>query len=200
MDFRVFRRGTPVSTATTVLVTRVAAQDQPAVVTTDDTGHGTVTVDDPPGSWQWVLTPFEGAVPPAPQGVDFQNDCYLVTRVTPADAFIASLEPTWSNVYQYVLSSWYALAPCMDNWLQLDDEAACTRAAARIKQPTSLDWFDSYRYKPVTRDLSGGQRQLLHGWCDLVTGDAEPAADRFALADAAPAPLEERMRKRSRGL
>lgn len=64
----------------------------------------------------------------------------------------------------------------MDNWLRLGDEEQCTAYAPLIKKLTSRERFDHFRYMPVTRDLSRGQRALLHRWCDAAMAPAPPVA------------------------
>ena len=46
-----------------------------------------------------------------------------------------ALEPTWDNVYANVLANWKAMAPCMDNWLDLDDEAQVRAYRAAAQAP-----------------------------------------------------------------
>jgi len=89
-------------------------------------------------------------------------------------AHIARMEPTWANVYEQVLRDWEALAPCMDNWLRLGDEDQVVRHASLVRQLTSRDRFEDFRYMPVTRELTKGQRTLLHRWCDAVLGAPTP--------------------------
>jgi hypothetical protein len=126
------------------------------------------------------------APPPPTQLVPDQRE-YVAVRVTPADADIADLEPTWANVHEHVLRDWEALAPAMDNWLRLGDEQQCRAYAPLIRDLTSRERFDDYRYMPVTRDLSRGQRVLLHRWCEAVTErDAPRLAAEEALVPAAP--------------
>ncbi len=106
-------------------------------------------------------------------------------RTTPADAEIAALEPTWENVHQYVLRDWEAQAPCMDNWLRLGDEEQCRKYAGLVRRLTSRERFDDYGYMPVPRDLTRGQRTLLHRWCDAQTGEATVTRAAFGGDDVA---------------
>lgn len=93
---------------------------------------------------------------------------YVALRTTPADAHIAALEPSWENVHRHVLRYWEALAPCMDNWLRLGNEQQCQAYARLVRDLTRRERFDDFRYMPVTRELTKGQRTLLHKWCDAV--------------------------------
>ncbi|MGI9604494.1 MAG: hypothetical protein ACR2QE_21620 [Acidimicrobiales bacterium] len=189
---QILRHGVPVTEQIRVQVAEVqrsipapAPQMQLQVVDTDAQGRvrltfssdGSTSLQVYPGSSQWVLTPFEGSAPAAPTSTDNARDCYVATRVTPADDDIAALPPTWANVYQHVLIDWHALAPCMDNWLPLGNEAECRRMAAVIKALTSVDHFDNFDYMPVTRGMTKGQRTLLHKWCD----DTAPPGPATAL-------------------
>ncbi len=197
---QVLRRGVPVTSAVNVQVAEVSRNSGaktptnmvPALlhlsVTTDTTGKAVVRfgTDDASeaklhdGSSQWVFTPYEGAEPSVPSSLNPDTDCYVATRVTPADATIAAMSPTWDNVHTQVLRDWEALAPCMDNWLRLGDESSVRAIAGLVKKLTSIDNFDSFDYMPVTRGMSAGQRTLLHNWCD----NPAPSTDSpFALDD-----------------
>jgi hypothetical protein len=106
----------------------------------------------------------------------------MYLRVLQADSDIAALPPTWDNVHNYVLSNWEAMAPCMDNWLLLGDEKQVRAYAALIKKLTDPANFEDFRFMPVTRDMSAGQRTLLHGFLDgggaIVATSVLPPAGR----------------------
>ena len=110
---------------------------------------------------------------------------YVLVRTLDSPAEVAALEPTWANVYEHVLRNWYAIAPCMDNWLRLDSEAECRKLAPLIKRLTSKDLVERSSYMPVTRDLGRAHRDLLHRWCDAVIAGTDGDADAF-VATAAP--------------
>ena len=55
------------------------------------------------------------------QGINPHVNTYMYFRARPADSATAALPPTWNNTYTKVLANWNAMAPCMDNWLRLDD-------------------------------------------------------------------------------
>ncbi len=183
------RPGAPVS----VTLVEVGGPLPPLQVQTDADGEVTIAINGGrAGSWTWVLVPWQGTPPALPSGLDTGLSEYVVLRTTPADAQIAAMEPTWENVHRFVLRDWEAVAPCMDNWLLLGDEQQVRAYAGLVRRLTSRDRFDDYTYMPVTRDLTRGQRTLLHRWCDEVTGDvmagdAPDAVPEAALtADAAP--------------
>ncbi len=122
---------------------------------------------------QYLLVAGDEAIPTRFNPV---VDPYCYVRVLPADNDIAALDPTWDNVYEKVLINWYAMAPCMDNWLKLDDESQVAAYAHLLRRLTSPNAFESFRFMPVTRDLTPGQRTLLYGWLDAVEGEASPPA------------------------
>ncbi|WP_300527476.1 hypothetical protein [Maricaulis sp.] len=99
---------------------------------------------------------------------------YVYVRVLPRDDEIAALEPTWDNVYAHVLANFKAIAPCMDNWLRLDDEQQVRAYGPLVKRLTDPDAFESFRYMPATRDLSPGQRTLLYNWLDRQAAHEKP--------------------------
>jgi len=66
------------------------------------------------------------------------------------------------NVYANVLANWNALAPCMDNWLRLDDPEQVKAYAALLKLLTNPANFEHFRFMPVTRDMTAGERTLLY--------------------------------------
>lgn len=181
VSLRAFLRGGRPDAPVSVTMVELGGPLPPLQVQTDDNGEVTIPINGgKAGSWTWVLVPWQGAAPTPPTRLDPGLSEYVALRTTPADAEIAALEPTWENVHQYVLRDWEALAPCMDNWLRLGDEQQCRAYARLVRRLTSRERFDDYGYMPVTRELTRGQRTLLHAWCDAVTG--EVTAPRAALA------------------
>ncbi|MEA3046662.1 MAG: hypothetical protein QOJ53_994, partial [Sphingomonadales bacterium] len=101
------------------------------------------------------------------------------------DADTAALDPTWDNVYRAVLSKWHALAPCMDNWLDLGNEAQVRAYAPLLRTLTDPADFEAFRFMPVTRDMTAGERALLYNFL----GAAPPALTAMAVSGGpAPAP------------
>ena len=133
----------------------------------------------------WVFQ--TGDNPTLPIGNDFTplNYTYAYLRVLPADDDIAALPPTWDNVYNRVLANWASMAPCMDNWLRLNDERQVRSYAGMIRTLTDPANFERFRYMPVTRDLTRGQRTLLYNFLGFQT--ASLAAQR---ADGAPTTVD----------
>jgi hypothetical protein len=115
--------------------------------------------------------------PAAQNGINPQTCTYQYIRVHPADQDIASLPPTWANVYEKVLANWNAMAPCMDNWLDLKDPDQIKAYAPIIKRLTDPANFEHYRYMPIVRDLSPGQRTLLYKFLDgpVVAESPQPS-------------------------
>ena len=190
---RAFERGARPSSPVSVMLVEVSGTSVPPSVDTDDAGVVTVPVSgSTAGSWTWVLVPWRGRMPSPPGSLVSDLHEYLTVRVTPGDDGLAGLPPTWENVYENVLRDWEALAPCMDNWLRLGDEQQCRAYAPLIRELTGRARFDDYRYMPVTRDLTRGQRTLLHRWCQAVTAGAPAAPGAEVAADAAPPAAPER--------
>lgn len=191
VSLRAFLRGRPPGAPVSVTLVEVGGPLPPAVVETGEDGTATLPVNGgKAGSWTWVLVPWQGEEPALPTALDTARSEYVVLRTTPADAQIGALEPTWEHVHRFVLRDWEALAPCMDNWLLLGDEQQCRTYAPLIRRLTGRERFDDYGYMPVTRELTRGQRTLLHRWCDEVSGEATTTGTLLATdtADAASAP------------
>jgi hypothetical protein len=193
---RVYQRGVPVGKGTSVQLSAFSqdANNNPIAVPvgqpqdTDDKGYV---------SYQFAgqengVTQYGFGFPPAapPASLDSTTVTFMSVRVYPADADIGAMQPTWDNVYKYVLSNWYAMAPCMDNWLLLNDSAMVSRYGPMVKKLTAPDYFEAFRFMPVTRDLSAGKRTLLYNYLDgLKTAppQAAPMLAAGAAAEAAPA-------------
>lgn len=121
---------------------------------------------------------------------------YMYLRVLPSDSALNALPCTWENVYSNVLCNWKAMAPCMDNWLDLADKDQVLRYGVLIRKLTDPASFESFRYMPVTRDLTVGQRNLLYRFLGTVAPSgitahapvATTAPDAFALSRSMRAP------------
>jgi hypothetical protein len=118
--------------------------------------------------------------PPPSGGLNTQVNTYMYVRSLPADANLAALPPTWDNVYTKVLANWNAMAPCMDNWLMLDDPEQVKAYTPVLKRLTDPANFELFRFMPVTRDMTVGERTLLHKFLDT------PAAPMTQTAAAPP--------------
>jgi hypothetical protein len=137
---------------------------------TDADGKVSFPVDTSNGTVQGLV--FQaGGQPVLPVGGAFSpmTMTYMYLRVLPADAQLRSMPCTWQNVYDNVLCNWKAMAPCMDNWLDLSDPEQVLRYAPLIKQLTDPANFEDFRFMPVPRDLTAGQRHLLYRFLDRGT-------------------------------
>lgn len=189
VELRALERGRPPSSPVSITMAEIGGPLPPTQVVTGEDGTVVVPIQaSSSGSWSWLLVPWRDRPPTAPSADPAVSE-YLVLRIAPLDDQIARMEPTWQNVHEQVLRDWEALAPCMDNWLSLGDERQVTRHAKLIRQLTSRDRFEHYRYMPVTRDLSKGQRTLLHRWCDAVLGVPSPEALAAPEAGDKPTPF-----------
>ncbi|HEX8380558.1 MAG TPA: hypothetical protein VF619_08430 [Allosphingosinicella sp.] len=116
-----------------------------------------------------------GAQAAEPATLDPQIYPYIYVRTLPADSDIGAMEPTWENVFNNVLAKWNAMAPCMDNWLWLDDPAQVHAYGGILRKLTAPAAFEAYRYMPVVRDMTQGERTLLYAFLDApLDPDARP--------------------------
>lgn len=131
--------------------------------------------------------PVIGANQPAPAvGLYPQVTTYAYVRTLPADSAVAALDPTWDHVYTLVLANWNAMAPCMDNWLDLHDPDQIRAFGPVIKELTDPANIEAFSYMPVTRDMTAGERALLYKFLDAPA----PAATARLTAEAPQPPLE----------
>jgi hypothetical protein len=109
---------------------------------------------------------------PDPLDIEAWSDIhYINVRVLPSDAYLDALsdeEVTWDRLYDEVLRFWWRMYPVMDQHLDLQDKAACEKAAQLLYQLCDADNWDSTLYMPVTRDMSDGKRRFLQRWCGRV--------------------------------
>ena len=192
--FQVYERGVPEQASVTLNLYQMdAAGDQPTSVTpvtTDSNGVLVVPISAGAGSIMAYVPSFNAADEPT-NGINPQINTYMYVRVRPADASIAQLPPTWENVYVHVLANWNAMAPCMDNWLMLDDPVQVKAYAGVLKHLTDPANFESLRFMPVVRDMSAGQRKLLYNFLD---------AETVLMASKAEAPPLHTLAQRSRAM
>ena len=175
VTFQAYLRGEPVPGKRPVYISTTDASGGKVVatvsVTTDDSGQASLSIPSPaPGVSGYI--PTVTSTPPA--GIDPLVTSYAYLRVLSADEEIAALPATWQNVYTYVLADWNALAPCMDNYLRLDDPVQVRAAGATLRKITDPSRFESFLFMPVTRDMTAGERSLLYRF--LAEGEAAAAA------------------------
>jgi hypothetical protein len=187
--FQVYERGSLLKSKVSLTLSSTdAAGDPPSnstTVTTDDNGVLSISVVASADGISTYVPSFTDDDKPT-QGINPQVNTYMYVRVRPADADIAALPPTWQNVYAKVLANWNAMAPCMDNWLKLNDPVQVKAYAAILKRLTDPARFEEFRFMPVTRDMSAGERTLLYNFLDakadlmLEAVEQEPSGLTFA--------------------
>lgn len=173
--FQIYDRGEPAGGGVPVTVCVMSADgstvDSTFNLVTDEDGRVSFPIAATSGITAYV--PLPGANPTQPKkGIDPQVNTYMYVRTLPADEDIAALPPTWENVYSRVLANWHAMAPCMDNWLDLGNEEQVKSYGSLLKRLTSEAAFEHFRYMPVTRDMTAGERTLLYNFLDGGTAAA----------------------------
>jgi hypothetical protein len=182
LSVQVLDRGRPAATGIEVtMVSPNTAADTSVTGTTDAQGIATFPLvgegNAALGSGLvelYVLMPGQGAS--APQTFDPQQTTYVNIRTLPADAGLADpnqTQPTWENVQANVLKNWQAMAPCMDNWLDLGNPEQVKSFAPVLHKLTAKENFEAFRFMPVTRDMTAGQRALLY---NFLNGKTQAAA------------------------
>ena len=192
LDVMVLNRGKPAGAGINVTMANPDASNAASVTQpTNAQGIAAFSITGTTGQVEgFVLTPQ--GTPPAP-GINPQTTTYVYVRTLPADADIAALAPTWDNVHGRVLRNWHAMAPCMDNWLDLGNPDQVKSFATMLHKLTDRANFEAFRYMPVTRDMTAGQRALLYKFLDGTQHVLE------ALEVAAPEPSLKQMSRAMRG-
>jgi hypothetical protein len=182
LQVQVLDRGQPAA-AGTVVSWVTASTSAPTMRTslTDANGVASLAVDGASSNMIGQIDQYVATTSQQPPTVaNTMTTSYLWVRTLPSGSDVAALDPTWDNVYNSVLYNWHAMAPCMDNWLDLGDEHQVARYDAVLRKLTAKENFEAFRYMPVTRDLTAGQRSLLYAWLDSTQG--------LEAAESAPAP------------
>jgi hypothetical protein len=179
VDVMVLDRGAPAGAGINVAMTDFTSSAGASVTSqTDAKGIATFSLTGTAGQVEgYALLPGGQTL-----GTQFdpQVNTYAYVRTRPSDDNIAQLAATWDNVQKFVLRNWQAMAPCMDNWLDLGDPEQIKAYAAMLRRLTDSANFEAFRFMPVTRDMTKGQRALLYAFLD--------GAPPSALAAAAPPP------------
>jgi hypothetical protein len=177
---QVYQRGVPVGAGVTVTMSDMNATQATAIsAKTDSSGQASFALQSAaPEVIGWVFQTGDSPVLPLGNAFSPLKFTYAYQRVLPAESDIGNKEPNWDNVYTYVMANWHAMAPCMDNWLRLDDEQQVRSYANIIKLLTDPASFENYRFMPITRDMSNGQRALLYNFLNspVVVGAAPEVA------------------------
>lgn len=190
--FQLYERGKALRQVCDATVSRLQANGQQLIWTENWKTDAQGVLNVPASARQagvhaLVAQPGKDASAPS-EGIDPQAYTYAYVRVLPADDDIGKLEPSWDNVYQHVLINWNAMAPCMDNWLDLANPEQVKRYAKVVRRLTDPAAFEHFRFMPVTRDMTIGQRHLLYQFLDgsagtCTTGVATAAVDGLLAAD-----------------
>jgi len=180
--YQVYHRGAPARSSVGVKLYRMdSAGDRTTTVTGMKTGaNGVLTL--PIAAGDGTVTAYVVAFTSAEEpvgGINPQVNTYMYVRVRPADTAIAQLPPTWDNVYGNVLANWNAMAPCMDNWLNLNDPVQVKAYAGILKRLTDPANFENFLFMPVTRDMSAGERTLLYRFLDSAPVEAAAPAENL---------------------
>jgi len=182
-SFQLYERGRPAAASVPVVLVQMNAAGGGSVnttrVTTDVNGVLSIPLTGHSGGITAYVPSLSAAEFPG-NGINPQVNTYMYVRMRPADAAIAGLAPTWDNVYANVLANWNAMAPCMDNWLKLDDPAQVKAFAGMLKRLTDPSAIESFRFMPVTRDMTPGQRTLLYRFLDAHIAATEPKKPEHA--------------------
>jgi hypothetical protein len=167
--FQVYDRGQPMPASVPLTLFQMNAgganPDNVTRVTTDANGVLALTLTGTSGGITAYVPSLSAADQPG-NGINTQVNTYMYVRMRPADAALDQLTPTWANVYAIVLANWNAMAPCMDNWLKLDDPVQVKAYAHILKRLTDPANFENFLFMPVTRDMTPGQRGLLYRFLD----------------------------------
>jgi hypothetical protein len=163
LSVQVLERGRPASAGLDVVMSADgSASGITGTSKTDAQGIATFQLAGSAGDVEgFILTP--GGTPVA-RNINPQTTTYVYVRTLAADADIAAMQPTWDNVHRYVLRNWQAMAPCMDNWLDLGNPDQVKSFAPMLHKLTAKENFEAFRFMPVTRDMTAGQRALLYAF------------------------------------
>ena len=178
-EVRVFDRGQPASKSTSIVVGKYRGlrrtEDAQSVVSLTEDGEAVLPLDTTKiGPFDFGMAAFdpENEVPQLPPRIDITSGQFLSVRVLASDdeleANTSDDELTWKLIYGEILQNWDLMNPIMNlRGLPLSDEAEMTALAAVIAEVISKEMHESFRYMPITRDLSRGKRLLLERWAKI---------------------------------
>lgn len=142
-------------------------------------------------SYVFVAADAGAPAPVPPQQLSSKLSFHLNVRTLPFDDALerstGDHQLSWDWVYANVLAFWDIQNPVMARRSgpainrPLHDRAIMEWMTGLIRSVTSRNAIESFRYMPVTRDLSDGKRRLLHRWCDLVEAGRVPESQVMAL-------------------
>jgi hypothetical protein len=192
IQFQVYERGMPAGAGTALSVFPVDFNGNiigdSYQIAADDSGVATLNID----AAQGEVIGYVPAVGADVGSVSLQPMLtpYVYVRTLATNAWMDSLQPTWDNVYGTVLANWNAMAPCMDNWLRLDRPDQVYDFGPMLKKLTDPANIESFRYMPVTRDMTQGERKLLYAFLDGPKPQAAAAPAGEGLVKGMSAGLE----------
>lgn len=189
---QVYVRGVPGGAGIDVTMYDTGSAGGPAVLVTtaatDPNGVATFPIAPIAGGGLTSYVFLGGPAPGTPTQINPQRTPYMYARTLPADEAIGNLPPTWDNVYTGVLANWNAMAPCMDNWLRLDDPAQVKAYGSVLKKLTDPNNFEAFRFMPVTRDMTVGERTLLWNFLEAPLEPEVSGAQPPDVEEPTPAP------------
>jgi len=107
----------------------------------------------------------------------WDNVNYAVVRILPFDDKYSMMSDAqinhWDFIYSEVFSFYSVIFPIMSKIIPWGPDGAPNNPeevkafASNILAFTDPDMWHSTIYMPITRDLSGGKRELLRRWCNL---------------------------------
>lgn len=183
-NVQVLNKGKPAQKGITVSMVnqnKGAVNQAISKVSTDENGIATFGITGQEGQVEGYVFMTD---PPEEQSsvISTQITPYMYIRTLPNnESDFQGLEPTWENVYKLCLANWNAMAPCMDNWLDLKDPVQVKAYAKVIKKLTDPDNFEDFLYMPVTRDMTQAERKFLYAFLDssdLDKGASNPSTDK----------------------
>ena len=114
--------------------------------------------------------------PPPIPNFGWDNVDFAIVRILPFDDYRQATDPqidNWPFIYANVFSFFSVMYPIMSKVIPWgpdnapNNPAEVAAFAANILNFTAPENWGSTIYMPITRDLSGGKRDLLHRWCNL---------------------------------
>lgn len=137
---QIYERGAPAKAGVTVTLSDILARQAAHLTqTTDANGQVRFQLDTSIGMVEGLV--FQGGPDPILPIGNASSPLvqpYMYLRELPKDDAIGAMPPTWQNVHTLVLSNWEAMAPCMDNWLLLGDEAQVRPTAPSSRSSRTL--------------------------------------------------------------
>ncbi len=122
------------------------------------------------------LIRFTDPANPVTPNFAWDNCDYATVRILPFDDYSQVPDATinnWSYIYSEVFGFYSVLYPVMSKVIPWgptgapNNPAEVKQFASQILALTDFNMWNTTIYMPITRDLSGGKRELLRRWCNL---------------------------------